>query len=112
PQFTALITATQARAASGGRIALSAPDDIPGATALSDNDELRRVLTRILSDIAGSPIELAAGRSSSGGKAYEGALKHPLVRELLSRFEGDIVSRERFPHADFLDRYGDGTAEP
>ncbi|MBA3707993.1 MAG: hypothetical protein H0W83_04120, partial [Planctomycetes bacterium] len=40
---------------------------------------------------------------------YQSAQNHPLVRDLVRRFEGDVISREVVGRAEWLERFsGDG----
>lgn len=81
-----------------------------------------QLLERLLLGLSGRPLRveplaraLAGGAGGARNPAYAQAQGHPLVQDLLERFEAEIVAREPSPRERFLARRreaADGGPDP
>lgn len=104
PAQAGLVTALRPVAVSGKRLSLIPIADGLALDQLGDAARAHRLLLQALRAALGSGWDLAPLPSTSfpstpgvAGEdpAYRAAQEHPLVRELLRRFDGEIITRER-----------------
>ncbi len=81
---------------SGGTLTVEMPADF--CTAHGDDPVVRSHLAGLVERIAGTRLELVLRPRTTGGdvrgRRYQTAAEHPLVKELVTRFEADILARE------------------
>ncbi|MDA3962843.1 MAG: hypothetical protein PF961_18820 [Planctomycetota bacterium] len=111
PQWAGAITGVRPAALSGDKLRLLVIDDAMDPSQLGPDTPGLALLQRLVSNRIGRPLQVealhgrgsaASGNADTRNRAYTEAQNHPLVQDILKRFEGEVVAREPRPRADFL----------
>lgn len=97
----------------GDRLHLAVIDQGLEQAAFAPDAPALTLLERLLATTTGRRLQVEPLARSGGGAdgarnpAYAQAQAHPLVKDLLERFEAEIVAREPSPRERFLERRRD-----
>jgi len=114
PQHAPALTAVRPMRLDGERLILAAVDHNLDPRAFAPDAPALRLLERLIAGVCGRQLQVEPLASATGGSgasagasrnpAYLQAQGHPLVQDLLERFEAEVVAREPSPRDRFLER--------